>query len=438
MRKIYKVLKVAAAASLLSGFIAAGGCTRDEALSAEAVAEAAGSDRVSIESALAALARFEADDPETRGGNTHTVSHVDVLMRSDAAPATRTAGAAADAPLCYIAQFEGGGYAILGADVRQGGVIAYVPEGSLTASELAAAKVATDRGEDYETPTYIHACIVDYLEAAADGLVPVAEAESRAEVQTRGLEFPGGNFDPDAPVQLMKTTWHQDAPFNDACPLISGQRAKVGCVALALGQILAYNKKTFGIGPTVIESYVPGASIFYPNWNYITQAIETPTPAGTYLYAIQSYLAAIGKAVGMNYDVDMSTTYSYPNVVNFLKKIDGYNNIAYKSASLNDIKTQIKTNKTPVYARGPAQYDDISIGIEKGGGHAWVIDGWQSKKEWGATGGGIIGDTMTDVDYLYCRFGYPNAKYDGWYRYISLIPAESMIYRLLNIIYYTL
>lgn len=153
MLKVYKVLKVAIAVSLMWGSVVLVGCAQEEFLTAEETAEAVDSDpdRVSVESALAVLARFHSDDPSTRADDVPVVAHVDVLMRGDVAPMTRSA--AEDAPLCYIAQFEGGGYAILGADVKQGGVIAYIPNGTLTASELAEAKAATDRGEDYETPT---------------------------------------------------------------------------------------------------------------------------------------------------------------------------------------------------------------------------------------------------------------------------------------------
>ena len=438
MQKIYKVLKVAVAASLLSGVVLCGGCARDGILPVEepTVSDAVGPDHVSVESALAALARFQADDPTTRSSDVPAVSHVDVLMRSEVSPATRTSGTAADAPLCYIAQFEGGGYAVLGADAKQGGVIAYVPQGRLTAADMAAAKAATDRGEDYETPTYIHACMVAYLEAAADGLITEqkAVAEDRSEPQTRWEVF-----DPDAPVQLMKTTWHQDYPYNALCRTYDGKQAKVGCVALTLGQILAYNMKTFGVGPDRLVPYNGIADRYFrPNWFQITKAIETATPASTYYYAIQSYLSELGKAVGMNYGVDMSTTNSNDEVIRFLKRIDGYKNVVYKVATLNDIKTQLRVYGTPVYASGNAQVNDDSLGIKKGGGHAWVIDGWQLKKVWSGTGDGIIGDVAKDEDYLYCRFGYPNAKYDGWYYHNTLLAAGEHTYMLTHIVYYTL
>lgn len=438
MQTLYKVLKVAIAASLLSGFVAAGGCARDEALPVQAAAEAADPDRIPVESALAALARFRADDPATRAEEIPVVTHVEVLMRSDVAPATRAAGADADAPLCYIAQFDGDGYAILGAHGNQAPVIAYVPKGTLSAAELADAKAATDRGEDYETPTYIHARIVDYLQAAADGSLELQREASTvsSEIHTRGLELPG--FNPDEPVHLMKTTWHQDAPYNNSCPIIMGQRAKVGCVALALGQILAYNMKTYDIGPTALtplNGLVTMNNTFYPNWGHITKAIETSEPASIYRYTIQEYLAAIGNAIDMVYGVFESKPYrgSYI-VVDLLKSITGYNDVAFKRATLDDLKTQIKINKTPVFARGSSIPSSASQGID----HAWVMDGWKLKKIWVPVGGGMIGDYSKDVDYFYCRYGYKSAQHDGWYYYDSLTASGFEAYSLIDIVYYTL
>ena len=447
MQKIYKVLKVAVAASLLSGVVMCGGCARDGILPVEepTVSDAVGPDHVSVESALAALARFQADDPTTRSSDVPAVSHVDVLMRSEVSPATRTSGTAADAPLCYIAQFEGGGYAVLGADAKQGGVIAYVPQGRLTAADMAAAKAATDRGEDYETPTYIHACMVAYLEAAADGKVErEAEAENDMKPETRidVPVLPEWPFEPIPDyVLLMKTTWHQDYPYNAYCYTYDGKQAKVGCVALALGQILAYNMKTFGVGPDVLMPHngLIGNN-FRPNWTHITKAIETATPAATYLYAIQRYLSELGKAVGMNYGVDESLANSALDVPNFLKRILGYTNIAYKEMTIEDIRTQLRFNKTPVYACGSARYDDTSLGIEKGGPHAWVIDGWQEKTEWHGTGGGVVGDVSVKVDYVYCRYGYEDAKHDGWVKYDVLASPvlKDEIYQGINMVSYYL
>ena len=429
MQKIHGVLKVAVAASLLSGVVLCGGCARDGILPVEEpmVSDAVGPDYVSVESALAALARFQADDPTTRSSDVPAVSHVDVLMRSEVSPATRTSGTAADAPLCYIAQFEGGGYAVLGADAKQGGVIAYVPQGRLTAADMAAAKAATDRGEDYETPTYIHACMVAYLEAAADGKV---EREANDDAATR-IDIVGGfpmePFDP----RLLKTEWHQWYPYNDSCPFINGERAPVGCVALALGQILAYNKQMFDVGPEVI--YRPGIqeNSYRPAWSIITKAIQTPTPPANCYYELGRYLHNIGNAVSITYGYPQTNAEDIYKVINFIKEVVGYKNVSLRTARFADIKKMIQ-NHNPVYARGIANIDDEKHHIEKTGGHAWVIDYYDTKEEIFTTPDGYV---KFDYNYVHCRYGY-GGDYDGWYLLEPRSTVES--YNLQQIIYYTL
>ena len=88
MQKIYKVLKVAVAASLLSGVVLCGGCARDGILPVEEpmVSDAVGPDHVSVESARAALARFQADGkgdrPSRRCKNRYARRHSDGGVRS--------------------------------------------------------------------------------------------------------------------------------------------------------------------------------------------------------------------------------------------------------------------------------------------------------------------------------------------------------------------
>ena len=39
---------------------------------------------------------------------------------------------------------------------------------------------------------------------------------------------------------LGEINWNQDAPYNNACPMIQGQRSVTGCVATAMAMILKY------------------------------------------------------------------------------------------------------------------------------------------------------------------------------------------------------
>lgn len=53
-----------------------------------------------------------------------------------------------------------------------------------------------------------------------------------------------------APIApLVSTRWNQGAPYNDSCPLMSGQRTYTGCVATAMAQVVKHhNWPERGIG----------------------------------------------------------------------------------------------------------------------------------------------------------------------------------------------
>lgn len=417
--KIYKVLRVAAAASLLSGFIASGGCTRDEVLPLEEATAPAQSGCVSIEHALEALSRFNDGEALTRTAEVPAVAHVDVLMRSDVEPATRTADAGQDAPLCYIAQFEGGGYAILGANDKQAPVVAYVPKGSLTAQELADAKAAADRGEDHETPTYINACVVEYLQDAAEGLVE-NEAEIAENVETR-TDIPI-HWEP-LKETLMFTEWDLWAPYNGSCGTDRfGNPNSAGCVAIALSQIMIYNMVNFGIGPNSIHhpTFYTQGDVYYPVWLSLNKTIDGATPPNNQfiLRDLADFIHEIGRSVGMIYKSDESTAFDN-DAAKFLNQVVKYKNVSLRTATATDMKKMIATNKTPVFASGNS--------------HAWVIDGWRETKEifTNAAGGSIT----INYNYFYCRYGF-GGESDGWY--LFQLASLKDPYKLTKIIYYTL
>ena len=40
---------------------------------------------------------------------------------------------------------------------------------------------------------------------------------------------------------MVATRWNQDAPFNNDCPVLNGERSVTGCVATALAQVMKYH-----------------------------------------------------------------------------------------------------------------------------------------------------------------------------------------------------
>ena len=66
---------------------------------------------------------------------------------------------------------------------------------------------------------------------------------------------------------MISVKWGQRSPYNNAAPLIEGQRALTGCVATAIAQVMAYHEKPSGYN---------GVSY---NWSEMKQFPTTPAVA---------------------------------------------------------------------------------------------------------------------------------------------------------------
>lgn len=191
-------------------------------------------------------------------------------------------------------------------------VLAVVEKGHLSAKTLISAKKSLDCGDELDLPTYVSAMVAANI---ANG------GNSTKSIETRSGWTP-------LEQNLLKTEWHQWAPFNTVCCSKIGFETPVGCVALALGQILAYNKAIHNVGPSMM--YKPGFPQlpYSPRWTQITQAIETALPAAINEAPVAEFLYQIGKAVGMVYYRPYSLA-TPENAASFLSTVAGYKNVEF-------------------------------------------------------------------------------------------------------------
>lgn len=54
---------------------------------------------------------------------------------------------------------------------------------------------------------------------------------------------------------MLTTKWHQRYPYNVLCPVKDGKNCLAGCVAVAVAQVIAYNKLTYGKGVNELQGY---------------------------------------------------------------------------------------------------------------------------------------------------------------------------------------
>lgn len=203
---------------------------------------------------------------------------------------------------------------------------------------------------------------------------------------------------------LLKTNWNQTKPYNQYCPVISGTRAPVGCVATAMAMIIHHNGVFNGSGmATIYNTSGNEQSVnledFHPGFSTMPL---TSTDGGN--WEDVSLLSAIcGSLVMMRYGLSGSGAYPY-NVPDALARM-GYDpqktfNLYRKSYTIeqwnNMLYTELSSNRPVFYAGGNS--DD--------GGHAFVCDGY-------APG-----------NYFHINWGWGGAG-NGYFALSSLIPDIS-------------
>lgn len=193
---------------------------------------------------------------------------------------------------------------------------------------------------------------------------------------------------------LLSSTWNQDSPYNDKCPVKSGTVCPTGCVATALAQIMYYNKwPERGTGTYKGMDY--GATTF--DWGSMT-AQYTANSSQTAKDAVATLMYAIGNAVDMEYDPSGSGA-TTDKTVNGLKRNFGYTKAMlilrdYMSTASWDkyIYDELSHNR-PVFYTGATSHME---------GHAFVCDGYRD-------------------GFLHINWGWGGTA-DGYYRSSALNP----------------
>ena len=166
------------------------------------------------------------------------------------------------------------------------------------------------------------------------------------------------------------TKWGQTGVYGKYC-----SNGISGCVATALGQIMAYKQFPPSIVATVAmgNDYAVGDTIAL-NWNNINEHIINHPgivqSCDNVHNQIGALLREIGDLVNMTYGENGSSAY----VSNATIALDsfGYTYSQYSDASVSEMKLSIKDG-CPVLMRG--QTDNLE-------GHAWVADGYKDFEYW--------------------------------------------------------
>lgn len=279
-------------------------------------------------------------DDQTKGGM-RAVSSYQCIVESN----TKGGEAAVDT-LMYVFNYDNEeGFAIINADTRMDPFICVTESGSFK-GEGKSGNPAFDKYLQ-DAKEHIQTRVID-PELPLDDIVV-----NRYTV----MRYEGAYIEP-----LLHTKWGQQDVYGAFCP-----NGISGCVATAIGQIMAFHEYPAGLVASVdMGPYSLGQNIPL-DWYYIKKHIKNHTGnqhCTDYHPEISALLRDIGNQVNMSYENNGSfaSPYDVPGALDYY----GFN---FSYLALADIPTILSSlnNHRPVYMRGSSSF----------GGHAWVADGYK-------------------------------------------------------------
>lgn len=188
---------------------------------------------------------------------------------------------------------------------------------------------------------------------------------------------------------LILTTWNQSPYYNDMCPTNSaGEHAVVGCVAVAMAQVMKYyNFPAQGSGSRTYTdnsgSVQDAAFINYAQQTYAWN--NMPVSLSGANDDVAKLMYHCGHTVSMDWEVEGSGTQS-SYIITALKNYFGYADGAVEYSRQNWNGTYNYTDavweqmiRDELDALRPIVYS----GFSSAGGHAWECDGYKSDGDGG-------------------------------------------------------
>lgn len=302
---------------------------------------------------------------------------------------TATAGESA----VYVFNIDGkGGFVIVSGDDRAREILGYSDSGSFDAKNI---------------PTALREMITIYArqismlgqeETLSDSIAKVSRAMRRTSSIMADVS------------PLLTTTWNQVYPYNDYCPTLNDQTALTGCVATAMAQIAYYHKFPTEKVPSLTAYTSATNKLNVTTWaattfdwdNMLTNYNGTYTD--TQVEAVATLMRYCGQAAQMDYGFT-SGAYNGDALVAFKDKL-GYNPYAsfkrannYSVTGWEDLIYKEVSEKRPVYYSALNGDEGCDVG-----GHAFVVDGYQS-----------------DGNYFHVNWGWGGAC-DGYFNLFALDP----------------
>lgn len=178
---------------------------------------------------------------------------------------------------------------------------------------------------------------------------------------------------------LMTSEWGQDTPFWNFCP-VRGDTCLTGCVATAMAQILYYNRAPEqGKGSHSMNSYGDLLTANFGETTYEFDKMRDLYYEETYSQeeadAVALLMSHCGIAVDMDYSPEGSGAYSH-TAANALRDYFGYDNARFVNRNSYNEKDWMNLIYDELSHGRVVYYSGVDPDPVDGGGHAFVIDGY--------------------------------------------------------------
>lgn len=311
---------------------------------------AAGSVMAAPLSPAEALARLSADGPKRVAANQFIATPVFTVKCKNMNPA-----------VYVFAQKGGEGYSIISADDNAFPLLGYSHKGVFDASDMPAAM--TWWLDEYARQ-------IEW--ANQQGITSAATNKAPADWV--------------AISPLCATTWNQDAPYNNDCPVPSGstKHTYTGCVATSMAQAMKYfNYPQQGHGTISYQPAKLGQTISMTldgqvfDWNNMLNNYQTGAYNDTEAAAVALLMKACGFSVNMNYGLDASGAQG-SSIGAAMRKYFDYDGDCHSEYrlfySMDEWTKKVYNNLRNI---GPVIINGRDL--DENAGHSFICDGYDGK-----------------------------------------------------------
>ena len=263
-----------------------------------------------------------------------------------------------------------------------------------------------------DVPDHVASFLADIAGAIDAALAQDVVASNSTQMQWSSIfETPAPLNDGSGTVgPLLTTKWMQYAPYNINCPGNTNSNAKVGCVAIALGQIIRYWQ--WPSQPRGIHSYID-TTFGYQRVNFDSTTYNfslmpdrlTSVSDSNQINETAKFLHHCGVSVDMKYGYGASAANGRApmaaliNYFGYSPSIGSIRRSNYEDTTwMNLLRNELDQGR-PILYHGNPRYPEPGEG-----GHAWVCDGY------------------TADNYFNFNLGWAGNR-DGWY---LLSPLDSI------------